>query len=160
VEEGDLLCFETWGGGGWGDPLKRDAALVAADVDRGLVTIEGALRYGVVLRDDLSVDREATAVLREELAGKRGPSSFSTSEEPSRNSRRDAGRRPGSTRRWRRCLPHGSRRDWRKLFRRERLFYIFGLACRMAAHAQGGRGAFRLTEVRHDLLGEKLERLG
>jgi len=72
VEEGDLLCFETWGGGGWGDPFKRDAALVSADVDRGLVTIEGALRYGVVLRDDLSVDREATAVLREELAGKRG----------------------------------------------------------------------------------------
>jgi N-methylhydantoinase B/oxoprolinase/acetone carboxylase alpha subunit len=51
----DLLCFETWGGGGWGDPLKRDAALVATDVDRGLVTIEGALRYGVVLRDDLSI---------------------------------------------------------------------------------------------------------
>ena len=32
VEPGDVLHFNTWGGGGWGDPLKRDAEKVAADV--------------------------------------------------------------------------------------------------------------------------------
>ncbi len=43
------------GGGGWGDPYDRDAELVAADVARGLVSAEGAKRYGVVIADDGSV---------------------------------------------------------------------------------------------------------
>ena len=67
VEEGDILHFCTWGGGGWGDPYERDPALLALEVDRGLVTIEGAKRYGVILREDLSVDEESTEKLREEL---------------------------------------------------------------------------------------------
>ena len=33
---GDVLHFVTWGGGGWGDPLERDPALVALEVRRGL----------------------------------------------------------------------------------------------------------------------------
>ena len=74
VEVGDKLLFKTWGGGGWGNPLERPAHKVAADVDRGLVTREGAKRYGVVLRDDLSVDEPATTALRTELARQRGPS--------------------------------------------------------------------------------------
>ena len=45
---GDLLHFVTWGGGGWGDPLARDPELVGLEVRRGLVTGEGARRYGVV----------------------------------------------------------------------------------------------------------------
>ncbi len=72
VEVGDKLLFKTWGGG-WGNPLERPAHKVAADVDRGLVTREGAKRYGVVLRDDLSVDTPATTALRAELARQRGP---------------------------------------------------------------------------------------
>ena len=72
VQPGDLLYFETWGGGGWGDPLRRDPALVARDVDRGLVTSEGARRYGVVLKDGSGVDGEATDRLRGELAKARG----------------------------------------------------------------------------------------
>jgi len=72
VAEGDLLLFETWGGGGWGDPLERDPAQVALDVDRGLVTRAGAARYGVVLGDDLSVDPEASAALRAQLRAARG----------------------------------------------------------------------------------------
>lgn len=72
VEEGDLLYFNTWGGGGWGDPLERAPDLVALDVDRGLVTRDGAKRYGVVLRDDLSVDMPATEKLRQEMAQERG----------------------------------------------------------------------------------------
>ncbi|MEM8756083.1 MAG: hydantoinase B/oxoprolinase family protein, partial [Pseudomonadota bacterium] len=71
VEPGDVLHFNTWGGGGWGDPLKRDALLVLADVKRGLVTETGARRYGVVVADG-AVDEAATAELREAMAGRRG----------------------------------------------------------------------------------------
>ncbi|MDE0392419.1 MAG: hydantoinase B/oxoprolinase family protein, partial [Rhodospirillales bacterium] len=72
VEAGDLLLFKTWGGGGWGDPYERDPALVALEVERGLVTRAGAERYGVILRDDLMVDEEATDALREKLRAARG----------------------------------------------------------------------------------------
>lgn len=67
VTAGDVLHFVTWGGGGWGDPLERDPALVALEVRRGLVTVEGARRYGVVCDDAGAVDDDATAALREEL---------------------------------------------------------------------------------------------
>jgi N-methylhydantoinase B len=66
VSPGDVLHFVTWGGGGWGDPLERDPALVALEVRRGLVTVEGARRYGVVLQGDV-VDSGATDALRDEL---------------------------------------------------------------------------------------------
>ena len=69
VFEGDTLYFNTWGGGGWGNPLERDAEKVALDVKRGLVTVEGAKRYGVVLNADLSVDTRATDDLRRKMAG-------------------------------------------------------------------------------------------
>ena len=67
VREGDLLYFNTWGGGGWGDPYARDAELVRQDVERGLVSADGALRYGVVINDKGDVDSTATDKLREEL---------------------------------------------------------------------------------------------
>jgi N-methylhydantoinase B len=69
VNPGDMLYFNTWGGGGWGDPTKRDAQLVALDVKRGLVTAEGARRYGVVVKDG-KVDASATDRLRAEMNGK------------------------------------------------------------------------------------------
>jgi len=72
VEEGDLLIFQTWGGGGWGDPLKRPPELVVADIDRGLVTPQGARRYGVVCNPDLGVDLKATEALRAKMARQRG----------------------------------------------------------------------------------------
>ena len=72
VAEGDRLAFETWGGGGWGDPLRREVSQVARDVDRGLVSREGARRYGVVLSAAAEVDSEATAALRRDLAAQRG----------------------------------------------------------------------------------------
>jgi N-methylhydantoinase B len=72
VEEGDLLLFCTWGGGGWGDPYKRDANKVAQEVRRGLVTPEGAKRYGVVLTEDLTADEKATEQLRARLSAERG----------------------------------------------------------------------------------------
>jgi N-methylhydantoinase B len=67
VKKGDLLYFNTWGGGGWGDPYERDPELVRADVAASLVSVQGAERYGVVIAEDGSVDREATDALRARL---------------------------------------------------------------------------------------------
>jgi len=44
---------------------------VRQDVERRLVTAEGARRYGVVIADDGSVDVSATDSLREQLRGQR-----------------------------------------------------------------------------------------
>jgi len=71
VAAGDLLHFVTWGGGGWGDPLLRDPGLVLKEVVQGLVTIQGARQYGVVITGEpegaLELDDAATAALRETL---------------------------------------------------------------------------------------------
>jgi N-methylhydantoinase B len=64
VAANDLLMFETWGGGGWGDPYQRAPDLVARDVRRGLQTRDGAARFGVVLNGDGDVDEPATLALR------------------------------------------------------------------------------------------------
>jgi N-methylhydantoinase B len=71
VKNGDILYYNTWGGGGWGDPLARDPALVAQDVARGLVTVEGARSYGVVVTD-AGADSAATEALRAEMRAARG----------------------------------------------------------------------------------------
>lgn len=71
VSPGDVLYFNTWGGGGWGDPLKRDAEKVAKDVERGLATATGARRYGVVCDAQGKLDRAATEALRTQMAGAR-----------------------------------------------------------------------------------------
>jgi N-methylhydantoinase B len=58
----------TGGGGGWGDPLERDPQAVRADVREELVSREAALaHYGVVLRDDLTLDESATHQRRDRL---------------------------------------------------------------------------------------------
>jgi N-methylhydantoinase B len=67
VEEGDQLHFITWGGGGWGDALERDPALVGKEIVQGLVTANGARVYGVVANDDGTVDLAATEQLRTQL---------------------------------------------------------------------------------------------
>ncbi|MET0238683.1 MAG: hydantoinase B/oxoprolinase family protein [Sphingobium sp.] len=72
VDANDILHFITWGGGGWGDPLERDPALVAKEIVQGLVTVKGALNYGVVIADDGSVDSAATEALRAKIRGERG----------------------------------------------------------------------------------------
>ena len=72
VKVGDLLYFNTWGGGGWGDPYDRDPELVRADVARSLVSAEGAKRYGVVIADDGSVNVAETEALRTRLREQRG----------------------------------------------------------------------------------------
>jgi N-methylhydantoinase B len=71
VEAGDMLHFITWGGGGWGDPLQRDPALVGKEIVQGLVTPEGAKAYGVVADEAGVIDQAATAELRAALAAER-----------------------------------------------------------------------------------------
>ena len=71
VSPGDVLHFVTWGGGGWGDPLARDPELVALEVRRGLVTAEGARRYGVVCDASGVVDAGASEELRASLVADR-----------------------------------------------------------------------------------------
>jgi N-methylhydantoinase B len=62
----------TGGGGGWGDPLERDASLVRTDVLEELVSPEAAReQYGVVLRDDLTLDEAATQRRRDEIRSAR-----------------------------------------------------------------------------------------
>ncbi|MBX2857747.1 MAG: hydantoinase B/oxoprolinase family protein [Cellvibrionaceae bacterium] len=70
VQAGDLLYFNTWGGGGWGDPFERDPALVLDDVNRRLVSVEGARRFGVVISDG-AVDEAQTEQLRASLREQR-----------------------------------------------------------------------------------------
>jgi len=72
VRKDDLLHYVTWGGGGWGDPLERDPALVAKEVRQGLVTTKGAGRYGVVLDPEGEVDQQATEELRRSIRATRG----------------------------------------------------------------------------------------
>jgi N-methylhydantoinase B len=62
------VIVRTGGGGGWGDPLERDPSLVRTDVIEQLVSRGRAEEaYGVVLRDDLTLDEAATARKRNEL---------------------------------------------------------------------------------------------
>jgi N-methylhydantoinase B len=72
VKNGDILYFNTWGGGGWGDPLKREPQLVLDDINRSLVSVKGAAAYGVVISDDMAIDQTATSTLRAQMASKRG----------------------------------------------------------------------------------------
>ena len=71
VNEGDQLHFITWGGGGWGDALDRDPALVGKEITQGLVTIEGAKAYGVIANANGEVDISATEILRAKLRAER-----------------------------------------------------------------------------------------
>ena len=66
------VIVRTGGGGGWGDPLDRDAALVCSDVIEELVSRRVAEQhYGVVLRDDLTLDEAETVRRRNALRSKR-----------------------------------------------------------------------------------------
>jgi len=71
VEDGDLLLSDTWGGGGCGDPFEREIEKVQFDVQAGLVTAQGALNYGVVVKADGKADKAATETLRTKLRAER-----------------------------------------------------------------------------------------
>ena len=74
VQAGDLVRVVTPGGGGFGDPLERDADAVRLDVLRRLVSAESAANdYGVIVRElvgevrNYEVDTAATEARRNEL---------------------------------------------------------------------------------------------
>ena len=73
LPEGSLLIDYVAGGGGFGDPLERDPALVLRDFGRGWLTPKiGEEVYGVVLAEDgRSVDEAATKSLRERIRAER-----------------------------------------------------------------------------------------
>jgi N-methylhydantoinase B len=61
LEAGDVIKVRTPGGGGYGDPFKREPALVAQDVRRAYYDRNDAADdYGVVLAADDTVDVAAT----------------------------------------------------------------------------------------------------
>ncbi|MEK6194464.1 MAG: hydantoinase B/oxoprolinase family protein, partial [Deltaproteobacteria bacterium] len=68
-EPGDVITFDSAGGGGFGDPLDRDVTSVEKDVKFEYVSIPQAEKvYGVII-DSVSgcADIEATDALREKL---------------------------------------------------------------------------------------------
>jgi N-methylhydantoinase B len=71
LQRGDVFAWTSEGGGGYGDPLDRDPARVAADVDQGIVSAERAqLDYGVVFRDG-TVNSAQTAARRDAIRSQR-----------------------------------------------------------------------------------------
>ena len=57
MQAGDRLIFSTAGGGGWGDPRRRDRKAVAADVHAGYVSPEAARRdYGFDAAQDQAAE--------------------------------------------------------------------------------------------------------
>jgi N-methylhydantoinase B len=74
VEKGDILIYETAGGGGWKDPLDRPIEEVENDVQRHLVSLEKAHSdYGVVLDPArLKADAVASERLRARMRSERG----------------------------------------------------------------------------------------
>lgn len=68
LKTGDIVREETAGGGGYGDPLKRDPAKVLAEVaEEYLTAAQAAARYGVIIAGG-KVDETATKAKRAELA--------------------------------------------------------------------------------------------
>ncbi|MBM3668848.1 MAG: hydantoinase B/oxoprolinase family protein [Actinobacteria bacterium] len=65
LKKGDVVRLVSPSGGGYGDPLDREPALVLSDVIDRFITKEQALEeYGVVITPDTTVDLAATATAR------------------------------------------------------------------------------------------------
>lgn len=74
LKKGDIFCHISAGGGGNGDPLERDPALVSEDLRLEILTVDYAEAvYGVVLDAAGKVDQSATAQRRQTLLGARPP---------------------------------------------------------------------------------------
>jgi N-methylhydantoinase B len=72
IARGDVLAYTFQGGGGYGDPLRRDPERVVQDVRTGFVSAQSAADlYGVVLREDMAVDRKATDARRDAMRAAR-----------------------------------------------------------------------------------------
>jgi N-methylhydantoinase B len=74
VRKGEIISFETAGGGGYGNPLDRDLIHIDADVKGGYVTSREQLQedYGIVFSDGArDIDVPATADKRDRLLAAR-----------------------------------------------------------------------------------------
>src|SRR5262249_56969188 len=75
LQAGDVFRLDTPGGGGYGDPLRRDPARVLADVREGDVSVAAAAaRYGVVIvkaAGAWAIDQAGTAERRARLSAER-----------------------------------------------------------------------------------------
>jgi N-methylhydantoinase B len=76
VRRGEVISFETAGGGGYGDPLLRELQLIESDMRDGYVSDASRLEeYGVVLVGDrahdaaMAIDTQATMHRRSQLLG-------------------------------------------------------------------------------------------
>lgn len=68
MRRGDVVVMQAAGGGGYGDPLERDPAVVAEDVVDGYVTAGRAETvYGVVIDNDDAPDLTRTRAMRDKL---------------------------------------------------------------------------------------------
>ncbi|MFL5108079.1 MAG: hydantoinase B/oxoprolinase family protein [Xanthobacteraceae bacterium] len=76
LQAGDTFRLDTPGGGGFGDPLRRDPERVLLDVQEDAVSVEAAERdYGVIIRRGergVFLDAAATQRLRAEMMAARG----------------------------------------------------------------------------------------
>lgn len=69
LNSGDVISWRTAGGGGYGNPLQRDAERVRLDVMRGFISLQHAQQaYGVII-DSVhhEIDVEGTAARRKEM---------------------------------------------------------------------------------------------
>ena len=66
VLPGDIVAVSTPGGGGYGDPFRREPQLVFHDINYGYYTVQDAKKlFGVALTADNSdVDERATERIR------------------------------------------------------------------------------------------------
>ena len=65
VSKGDIVRIHSAGGGGYGNPYKRDMNSVLDDYLDGIISRKTALDvYGVVIRDDNTIDKPETIKIR------------------------------------------------------------------------------------------------
>jgi N-methylhydantoinase B len=89
IGRGDVLAYTFQGGGGYGDPLRRDPERVARDVRIGYVSADVARRvYGVVLTEAGRVNESATAAKRAEI--RKARVGYAPRMEPPRTSHQEA----------------------------------------------------------------------
>lgn len=72
LKAGDVLYLHCQGGGGYGDPLRRDPHAVATDLRNAKISPRAVNSvYGVVVDKNGGVDEAATNVLRSDILGRR-----------------------------------------------------------------------------------------
>ena len=68
LRRNDIVSIKTGGGGGWGDPIKRNPENVLQDVKDKLITLKQAREiYKVIINEErVEIEKEATDKEREE----------------------------------------------------------------------------------------------